>query len=85
MRHCDAARGDNKLASISVELRFRINKAINYWDQEHTHLEEKTIIMMNWYIKCKSEIYIKFFQSFLDLFIFTIELSRLSRAAATQY
>ncbi len=28
-------------------------KDINYWDQEWTHLEEKTIIMINWLIKIK--------------------------------
>ena len=33
----------------------RVNKNINYWDREWTHLEEKTIVMMNWHIKIKSE------------------------------
>ncbi len=33
----------------------KINQDINYWDQEWTHLEKKTIFMMNWQIKIKSE------------------------------
>ncbi len=33
----------------------RVNKDINYWDREWTHLEEKTIVMMNWHIEIKSE------------------------------
>ncbi len=33
----------------------KVNKDINYWDWEWIHLEEKTIIMMNWYIEIKSE------------------------------
>jgi len=33
----------------------RVNKDINYWDQEWTHLKEKTIVMMNWLIKVRSE------------------------------
>ena len=33
----------------------RVNKDINYWDWEWTHLEEKTIIMMNWLIEVKSK------------------------------
>ncbi len=31
----------------------KVNKDINYWDWEWTHLEEKTIVMMNWFIKIK--------------------------------
>ncbi len=37
----------------------RVNKNINYWDREWTHLEEKTIVMMNWHIKIKSKIKVK--------------------------
>ncbi len=37
----------------------RINKDINYWDQEWTHLEEKTIVMMNWLIEIRSEAKVK--------------------------
>ncbi len=33
----------------------RLNKDINYWDREWIHLEEKTIVMMNWHIKIKSK------------------------------
>ncbi len=33
----------------------RVNKDINYWDWEWTHLKEKTIVMMNWHIKIRSE------------------------------
>ncbi len=33
----------------------RVNKNINYWDWEWTHLEEKTIVMMNWFIEIRSE------------------------------
>ncbi len=31
----------------------RINKDINYWDREWTHLEKKTIVMMNWHIEAR--------------------------------
>ncbi len=34
----------------------RLNKDINYWDWEWTHLKEKTIVMMNWHIEIRSEI-----------------------------
>ncbi len=37
----------------------RVNKDINSWDQEWTHLEEKTIVMMNWLIEIRSEIKVK--------------------------
>jgi len=37
----------------------RVNKDINYWDWEWTHLEEKTIVMMNWHIEIKSETKVK--------------------------
>jgi len=37
----------------------RVNKDINYWDQKYTHLEEKTIVMMNWFIKAKSKTKVK--------------------------
>jgi len=37
----------------------RVNKDINYWDWEWTHLEEKTIVMMNWHIKIRSETKVK--------------------------
>ncbi len=33
----------------------RVNKDINYWGREWTHLEEKTIVMMNWLIEIRSE------------------------------
>ena len=36
----------NKCASLFI----RVNKDINYWDWEWTHLKEKTIVMMNWHI-----------------------------------
>ncbi len=45
----------NKCASSFI----RVNKDINYWDQEWIHLEEKTIVMMNWLIKIKSETKVK--------------------------
>ncbi len=32
-----------------------VNKGINSWDWEWTHLEEKTIVMMNWHIEIRSE------------------------------
>jgi len=41
----------NECASLFI----RINKDINYWDQEWTHLEKKTIVMMNWLIEIKSK------------------------------
>ncbi len=31
----------------------KVNKDINYWDWEWTHLKEKIIVMMNWHIKTK--------------------------------
>ncbi len=37
----------------------KVNKDINYWDQEWTHLKEKTIVMMNWLIKIRSETKVK--------------------------
>ncbi len=37
----------------------RINKDINYWSQEWTHLKKKTIVMMNWFIKIKSKTKVK--------------------------
>ncbi len=37
----------------------KINQDINYWDQEWTHLKKKTIVMMNWHIKIKSETKVK--------------------------
>ncbi len=37
----------------------KINQDIDYWDWEWTHLEEKTIVMMNWYIKIRSETKVK--------------------------
>ena len=37
----------------------KINQSINYWDQEWTHLEKKTIVIMNWHIKVKSETKVK--------------------------
>ena len=33
----------------------KVNKDINYWDQEWTYLEEKTIVMMNWHIEIRSK------------------------------
>ncbi len=32
-----------------------VNKDINSWSQEWTHLKKKTIVMMNWHIEIKSE------------------------------
>jgi len=37
----------------------RVNKDINYWGWEWTHLEEKTIVMINWHIKIRSKTRIK--------------------------
>jgi len=37
----------------------KVNKDINYWGREWTHLKEKTIVMMNWLIKIKSEARVK--------------------------
>jgi len=37
----------------------RVNKDINYWDQEWTHLKEKTIVMMNWQIEIRSKTELK--------------------------
>jgi len=45
----------NECASLFI----RVNKDINYWDWEWTHLEKKTIVMMNWHIKIKSETELK--------------------------
>ncbi len=33
----------------------RLNKDINYWNQEWTHLKKKTIVMMNWHIEVRSK------------------------------
>ncbi len=41
----------NECASLFI----RVNKDINYWGREWTHLEEKTIVMMNWHIEIRSE------------------------------
>ncbi len=38
-----------------TSLFIKINQDINYWDWEWTHLEKKTIVMMNWHIEVKSE------------------------------
>jgi len=45
----------NECASLFI----RVNKDINYWDWEWTHLEKKTIVMMNWHIKIKSKTELK--------------------------
>jgi len=37
----------------------KVNKDINYWDWEWTHLEKKTIVMMNWLIEVRSKIRVK--------------------------
>ena len=37
----------------------KVNKDINYWDQEWTHLKKKIIVMMNWLIEIKSKIKVK--------------------------
>jgi len=37
----------------------RVNRDINYWDRERTHLEEKTIVMMNWYIEIRTKTRVK--------------------------
>ncbi len=37
----------------------KINQDIDYWDWEWIHLEKKTIVMMNWHIKIKSETKVK--------------------------
>ena len=38
-----------------TSLFIKINQDINYWDQEWTHLKEKTIVMINWHIKIRSK------------------------------
>ncbi len=42
-----------------TSLFIKVNKDINYWDREWIHLEEKTIVMMNWLIKIKLETKVK--------------------------
>ncbi len=37
----------------------KVNKDINYWDREWTHLKKKTIVMMNWLIKIRSKTKVK--------------------------
>ncbi len=41
----------NECASLFI----KVNKDINYWNREWTHLEEKTIVMMNWLIEIRLE------------------------------
>ena len=37
----------------------KVNKGINYWGRERTHLEEKTIVMIDWLIEIRSEVRVK--------------------------